>query len=427
MRHAVARPALSALLLVTLVAGLVWTPAPGKVPVRLVASTAPATTAPAATAPATTAPATTAPATTAPPSPPGPPLFAYYYQWFVPNSWKRAKIDLPELGAYSSDDRWVMQKHIQQAKAVGITGFIVSWKDTPTNTRRLRALMAVAAQEQFSLSMIYQGLDFDRNPLPVARVAADFVTFAKQFAFDPVFARLGGKPLTIFSGTWAYSHEEVARITSGVRPAVLVLSTEKNVEGYRRLADVTDGDAYYWSSVNPATNKNYAEKLNAMSAAVHADDKYWIAPVAPGFDARLVGGTKTVPRDDGRTLRTEYATALRSSPDALGLISWNEFSENTHVEPSKTFGRRYLDVLAELRQANVPVPASAVDSSAQPVPTDPGQQWPTVALLLSLPVLLIIALTLLGRRLRRGRLPASSPAGATEPAKPLAMHRKGAP
>lgn len=379
MKRAVATMAFSALLVTATLVGAVPTRASGPMAVRLAATTASTTS----------------------PAPPGPALFAYYYQWFVPNSWNRAKIDLPELGAYSSDDPWVMHKHIQQAKAAGITGFIVSWKDTPTNTRRLRALVTVATQEHFQLSMIYQGLDFDRNPLPAARVAADFATFAKQFAGNPVFARMGGKPLTIFSGTWAYSHADVARITSGVRPGLLVLSTEKSVAGYRRIADVTDGDAYYWSSVNPATNANYAEKLNAISAAVHADAKYWIAPFAPGFDARLVGGTKSVPREDGRTLRTEYATALRSSPDALGLISWNEFSENTYVEPSKDFGHRYLDVLAELRQTQAPVPPSAEDSSAQPLPTEPGSNWLGMGLAIGLPVLLIGGLTLLGRRLRR--------------------------
>ena len=401
MRRAVAGSALSALLLLAVLAGQAAVQQPRGAAVRLVATTAPA-------------------------SPPGPALFAYYYQWFVPKSWDRAKTDLPELGAYSSDDPWVMRKHIQQAKAAGITGFIVSWKDTPTNTRRLRALMTVAAEERFQLSMIYQGLDFDRNPLPAARVAADFRTFAEQFAFNPVFARLGGKPLTIFSGTWAYSHADVAMITSMARPRVLVLSTEKNVEGYRRLADVTDGDAYYWSSVNPATNKNYAAKLNEMSAAVHADGKYWIAPFAPGFDARLVGGTKSVPRNDGSTLRTEYATALRSSPDALGLISWNEFSENTHVEPSQKYGHRYLDVLAELRNADaVPVPASAEDSSAQPVPTEPGRELPTVALLIGLPVLLMAALTVLGRRLRRRHRRAHAAPPGVESTEPLVLRRDG--
>jgi hypothetical protein len=246
---------------------------------------------------------------------------------------------------------------------------------------------------------------------------------------------MGGKPLTIFSGTWAYSHADVAKVTSAVRPGILVLSTEKSVEGYRRLADVTDGDAYYWSSVNPATNPTYASKLNEMGAAVHADAKYWIAPFAPGFDARLVGGTKSVPRNDGRTLRTEYATALKSSPDALGLISWNEFSENTYVEPSKEFGHRYLDVLAELRHTSVPLPASAIDSSAQPLPTKPGRQLPTLGLLVGLPLLLIAGLTLLGSRLRRrhraagaGRAASAGPATSAGPApsaEPLALRRNG--
>ena len=33
----------------------------------------------------------------------------------------------------------------------------------------------------------------------------------------------------------------------------------------------------------------------------------------------------------------------------LGLISWNEFSENSYVEPSKDYGYQSLDVLRQLR------------------------------------------------------------------------------
>src|SRR5206468_3416688 len=83
-------------------------------------------------------------------------------------------------------------------------------------------------------------------------------------------------------------HSDVARVTQPVRGALLVLSTEKSPDGYRRLADVTDGDAYYWSSVNPATNHDHARKLSEMSRTVHKDGKFWMAPFAPGFDARQV-------------------------------------------------------------------------------------------------------------------------------------------
>jgi hypothetical protein len=153
----------------------------------------------------------------------------------------------------------------------------------------------------------------------------------------------------------------VASVTSAVRGSMLVLSTEKSVVGFQRLADVTDGDAYYWSSVNPQTDSGYAVKMNAMSKAIHQAGKYWIAPFAPGFDARLVGGRSVVPRNDGQTLRTEYATAVQSAPDVLGLISWNEFSENTYVEPSVNYGRLYLQVVGQLRGAAAPSPSAAAE------------------------------------------------------------------
>jgi hypothetical protein len=350
---------------------------------------------------------------------PAVPLLAFYYIWFDPTSWNRAKTDHPQLGNYSSDDPRVLRQHIEWAKSAGIDGFIVSWKDTATNDRRLRLLMGVAAQLDFKLAMIYQGLDFNRKPLPATQVAADFATFRDEYAADPVFYRIGGKPLTIFSGTWAYSHTDVARITDPVRGSMLVLNTEKTVDGYQRLADVTDGDAYYWSSVNPATNGNYGAKLTAMSTAIHRNHQYWIAPFAPGFDARLVGGSKTVDRRNGQTLRDEYATALGSSPDALGLISWNEFSENSYVEPSQSYGLLYLDVLRQLRRTPVPQPPSATDSSGEA--TAPGRLHTSarpVLLLFGFPLLLLIGVGLLGRRQRRRDQPPGPPGHHPDPPAP---------
>jgi Glycosyl hydrolase family 71 len=316
------------------------------------------------------------------------PLFAYYYIWFSHNSWARAKTDLPLIGTYSSSDPVVMRHQIEQAKSAGITGFIVSWKDTPLNDQRLELLMRVAAQEHFKLAMIYEGLDFSRKPLPVSQVAADFVTFRDRFAGNPVFYRVDGKPLTIWSGTWAFSYAQVAQVTSAVRPQLLVLSTEKDMTGFERIAGVTDGDAYYWSSVNPATNTGYGAKLDRMSQAIRRAGKYWIAPFAPGFDARLVGGQRAVPRDNGQTLRTEYAVAVRSSPDMLGLISWNEFSENSYVEPSKNYGYQSLDVLRQLRA----VPAAPAGS---PAPVTSFSPWPNVLRLLAFTLTLVLGVAAL--------------------------------
>jgi hypothetical protein len=363
------------------------------------------------------APPTMAAMAANPSAAPATPLLAFYYIWFDPGSWDRAKIDYPQLGRYSSDDPRIMRQHIDWAKSAGIDGFIVSWKDTPANDRRLRLLMSVAKQADFKLAMIYQGLDFNRHPLPASQVAADFVTFRDQYASDPVFVRMGGKPLTIWSGTWAFSTAAVASVTAPVRGSMLVLNTEKSVADYQRIADLTDGDAYYWSSVNPYTNTGYGAKLADMSRAIHQRHKYWIAPFAPGFDARLVGGTSTVDRRDGQTLRTEYASAVRSSPDALGLISWNEFSENSYIEPSVKYGTRYLDVMRELRRTPTPMPASAADSSGGPpvLARSSSSRWP-IALLIGFPLALVAGLGLLAlvrRHLGSGTPPDPGPAAGT--------------
>jgi hypothetical protein len=332
------------------------------------------------------------------------PVLAFYYIWFDPGSWDRVKIDYPQVGRYSSDDPDVIREQIKSAQSAGIDGFIVSWKSTPTNNRRLQLLMKIAGEEQFSLAMIYQGLDFSRQPLSVDRVAADFALFRDTYADDPVFLRIGGKPLTIFSGTWAFEHNAVSSITAPVRDSLLVLSTEKSVQGYQRLADVTDGDAYYWSSVDPDTHPSYPDKLNAMGAAIHADANLWIAPFSPGFDARLVGGSKTVDRKDGDTLITQYRAAEQSAPDALGLISWNEFSENTYVEPSVKFGDQYLQVLRQLLTAEPPIASAAEadmgDSSSSAPGTGTEFAW-NLALLGVFLVGLFVVVGLIGWRHRR--------------------------
>jgi hypothetical protein len=321
----------------------------------------------AATAAPVTSEAAPVPGTARPPLP----VLAYYYQWFDPSSWDRAKIDYPVLGRYSSADPEVMRRHVRAAKAAGITGFIVSWKSTEENDRRLRALADVARSERFTLAVIYQGLDFDRDALPVDRVGADLRFYRDTFARDPVFHVLG-RPLLIWSGTWKFSHDEVASAVAPIRADVAVLASEKDNAGYTRVADVVDGNAYYWSSVDPTQFAGFGERLTQMSELVHRSGGIWVAPFAPGFDARLVGGTRAVNRRDGATLRAEYEAAVRSSPDVLGLISWNEFSENTHVEPSLRFGDRYLQVLREILTTPVDTAVGEAAQDSSDIAQDSG-------------------------------------------------------
>jgi Glycosyl hydrolase family 99 len=338
-----------------------------------------------------------APSATASPGDPIP-TWAYYYIWFDVSSWNRAKVDYPLLGRYSSDETSVMRSHIRLAKQAGIDGFIVSWKSTPVLNRRLRMLAGVAAQEHFRLAIIYQGLDFHRRPQPVSRIAGDLREFTRTFARLPAL-RGASKPTVIWSGTWEFSARQLRSVTAPLRRHLRILASERNARDYLAKSAAFDGDAYYWSSVNPDTYPGVTRKLRQIARAVHSTGGQWFAPAAPGFDGNLVGHSTIVPRHNGATFRRELRSALASDPDALAVISWNEFSENSHIEPSRRYGTRALEVLADVHGTKLHI-VGELDSS-QPASAHPRGLDGLTAVLVFIGLGLATVYVLARRRRRR--------------------------
>lgn len=298
---------------------------------------------------------------TPPPSAPAVPVWAYYYIWFDPSSWDRAKSDTPAAGTYTSDERAVMRRHITLARSAGIDAFLVSWKEGGKLSERLARLVEVSRETGFHLGLVYQGLDFARRPIELRQVCTDLLAFAEEYGADPVFRIWGERPVVVWTGTDQFTSAEQEKCVAPVRDRLLVLASSRTIAEWERAAPVFEGNAYYWSSVNPEKSW-YPAKLAEMGTAVHGDGGLWLAPAAPGFDARLVGGKTVVPRSDGRTLALELDAAVRSRADAIGLISWNEFTENSHVEPSTRYGTTALETLAAFTGSPSPLPQ--LDSSA---------------------------------------------------------------
>jgi hypothetical protein len=294
-------------------------------------------------------------------------VFAYYYIWYTPTSWNRAKTDLPTLGAYDSADRAVIAQHMAWAKQAGIDALIVSWKHQPRLDGPLQTVVEEAAKAGLKLVLLYQGLDFNRQAITDATVASDINWFMDTYGTSPVF-NVFGRPAVVWSGTWGYTDTQIARVRAQIRAPdrILLLGSERSGASYAARAALFDGDAYYWSSPDPLKTPGYQSRLQTIANAVRADSGIWIAPAAPGFDARLVGGTSTVLRRDGATFRAAWAGAVRTKPDAIGIISWNEFSENSAIEPSKTYGDAYLRLAGELVAGLVSTGSGPSPSPAQP-------------------------------------------------------------
>lgn len=326
------------------------------------------------------------------------PVFAYFYQWFTGTSWNRAKQDFPLIGKYSSDDARVLRTQVQQARAAGIDGFLTSWKDTPALDRRLQLLINVARSERLDLGVVYEALDFTRKPLPVATVEHDLRLLVATYGAS-LRSTYFGRVIVIWTGTDLYSAADVATVRAALGDKVYLLAASKTVAGYQRIASSVDGEAYYWSSADPRSATTLI-KLKAIGAAVHANHGLWIAPAAPGFDGRTLGSTRVIDRDNGQTLVLSLDNAFASAPDAVGVISWNEWSENTYIEPGENYGDRELSVLRNYLQSqgrglpdNVPVDSSEGDLASS---------WTGARAVVSLAVIALAGLALLGLRRRRG-------------------------
>jgi hypothetical protein len=362
-------------------------------------------------------PAPAAPAVSvAPASGVRPLVFAYYYIWYATTSWRRAKTDLPRLGTYDSRDRAVIAQQLAWARDAGIDGLIVSWKHEQRLDDALKVLVDEASKVGMKLILLYQGLDFDRLPLDPKVVAADLTWFLDTYGASASFD-VFGLPTIVWSGTWGYKDSQLALVRNavGAPERALLLGSERSADAYAARAQFFDGDAYYWSSPDPLSTPRYQRRLDELAAAVRGDAGRWIAPAAPGFDARLVGGTSIVPRRDGATYRAAWEGALGTNPDVLGIISWNEFSENSQIEPSQTYGTAYLDITTQLVAglpstgapspgATDPTPSRAPAGSAPPVqvfPDPPARIDQTNIWGALTAIAIVIALFVVGRTLRR--------------------------
>jgi hypothetical protein len=328
------------------------------------------------------------------------PVFAHYYMWWTARHWRNklgpeyeiestfpltpallhqdgctassrfngnTLLDVPpELYLVDQDAAGTFDLHIAQAASAGIDGFAVAWPgdgtagQTPTSNRWNQRLAAmVAAVERFNeedgefrLMVAYQSRRADRTPRPVAEVANDLAYLAREYTEHPVFriADATDRPLVSWMGSSSYRPEEIRTASASLRSEIALIGNEHRLENWERgVADSFDGDHWYWSSQNPATNPASFAQLRALASAIHDEDKLWLAPIAPGFNISNFGlGGSCVPREQGETMRRLYESNVTSQPDLWLVISWNEFLENTYVQPSLRYGSRYLDLIREI-------------------------------------------------------------------------------
>jgi len=101
-----------------------------------------------------------------------------------------------------------------------------------------------------------------------------------------------------------------------------------------------------WSN-NPAATAAQWARRNTQ-----AGGWFYTPTVLPGWDESALSGrtnpTSRRDRANGQFLTNSWNGAVSSGASIILIVSWNEYFENSHIEPSSVYGTQSLDTLRPL-------------------------------------------------------------------------------
>jgi len=269
----------------------------------------------------------------------GPELLAVYQPWFG----TKEHINV----GYSSQDRVVLERQLEQAKNLGISGFVVNWYGFRKEyTDRSYALMQqLAAANDFHVAIQYdEAVDYPGH-------TTEAVIQDLQYAYDrymgpqapgsAAYLRYDGRPMIfIFPKINQTDWNRVRQVTQGWQdPPLLIM---KDID--EQYANDFDG-FYAW--INPgaagwqANGSNWGEDYlqNFYSRMSRYPDKIAVGAAWPGFDDRRASWTlhRYMDARCGRTfedsLRLFRRYYDREHPLPFLLVeTWNDYEEGTAIE-----------------------------------------------------------------------------------------------
>ncbi len=301
-------------------------------------------------------------------------VLAFYYTWYDENTWSYDQLaDLP-AEPYVSRDRGVMRRHIDQAKAAGIDAFIVAWygPDGNQTEENLRALLDEAAARNFKIGVLFETNSPFLNGVDGAAGALGH--WQASHAQHPAYLRVDGRPVLFFWRTQQYGAGTWEGLRNAVDPGRGTLWIADGTDtGY---LGVFDGHHLYSNTWNPpadlaAINNKFATQVAAAGNRTGVF-KYWVATVMPGYDDIRVRGGFAQDRAGGAYYERSWQAALGSNPDWIIITSFNEWPEGSQIEPSVSYGSRYLELTAayagQFRAGGGTAPSLPPAAPAEPLP-----------------------------------------------------------
>lgn len=270
-----------------------------------------------------------------------PMLIAAYQPWFG----RPGHIDV----GYSSQDRVVLQRQIEEAKSLGIQAFVVNWYGArhEFEDRSYALMQRVAAQNNFKVAIMYD--EDESNP----GGSTDAVMVDLQYAYDRYLSphatepresllRYNGRPLIfIFPKTSATDWNRIRQMVNSWEDPPLLIFKDTGT----RYPNAFDG-FYAW--VNPGRGgwkrdgsdwgEDYLENFY-LTMKNKYPNKIAVGAAWPGFNDTRASWSRNRKMDArcGKTFEDSLRLFRRYYDNDhplpfLMVVTWNDYEEGTAIE-----------------------------------------------------------------------------------------------
>lgn len=307
-----------------------------------------------------------------------PTVGTFYYPWFKANGfhwngYQRA----PQLGLYSSEDTQIADQHIAMSQQYGLSFFLVSFWYDPSGTGiqdygAINYLFDRSDATGFRLSILLEP-DYEITELKQSHDAGaigdqDYWNecanwFIRRYdALDGdlhYFSRAsylrdpdGRKIISFFHFDDTNSTSQMLARVITVRPDIPASSWIWFFGANGDSGDtILNGSQLWpnkgaWAPYQPILDGGWSTTLmNYNEYSVRYNQR--ILTVSPSFNNTGVGGNLIVPRDDGSRLiqQLDSVKALQLPPNYLLVTSFNEWQEDSIIEPAQDQGLLYMQIL----------------------------------------------------------------------------------
>jgi hypothetical protein len=264
--------------------------------------------------------------------------------------------DTPQIGKYDSRDPGVVSTQIDQAKSAGIDAFLVSWfgvGEGVQTTPVLNNMLDRAAERGFHAAAVIDVFNpaFNRNRDELAQSLNYLIN---DRANHPGYLRYNGKPVIFFAfqDRLGFTNADWQALRNQVDPSRSTIWIAEGVNGCCLYGGAMDGMyAFNLAWANGSASRYSYERNYVMNNG----GTFYAPTVHPGWDEDRVAAkehrdnpTSRRDRANGQFLSNSFKNATTIGSDVIIIGSWNEFMENSHIEPSQVYGTQSLDILRTL-------------------------------------------------------------------------------